>query len=207
MVHYKLWYFPVRNLAEGSRMVLHYANVPFEDFHIPFNEWPTTYKNKTPYGKIPVLEVNGKPLCESSTILRFLAKQYGLAGKNRWEKAKVDEILELHKSEYNEIMEWIMVTTGFKEGDKDRLFHTMAKPVCEHYFNIYHRILKENGSGFLVGKKPTAADFFVADYLHTLHNLKPELFEKHLDLVGFVKRIYSLPQLKAYIEKRPETPL
>uniref|UniRef100_A0A1I7SNY4 glutathione transferase n=1 Tax=Bursaphelenchus xylophilus TaxID=6326 RepID=A0A1I7SNY4_BURXY len=131
----------------------------------------------------------------------------GLAGKNRWEKAKVDEILELHKSEYNEIMEWIMVTTGFKEGDKDRLFHTMAKPVCEHYFNIYHRILKENGSGFLVGKKPTAADFFVADYLHTLHNLKPELFEKHLDLVGFVKRIYSLPQLKAYIEKRPETPL
>ncbi|KAI6219830.1 hypothetical protein M3Y99_01635100 [Aphelenchoides fujianensis] len=151
MVNYKLMYFPVRNLGECPRLIFHYANVPFEDFKIPFDEWPTTYKNKTPYGKIPVLEVDGKPLCESTTIIRYLAKRYKLAGKTRWEKAKVDELLELHKSEYNEILE--------------------------------------------------------ADYLHSLHEMAPSLFEGHLDLVGFVKRVYLSPRLRKYIEERPVTAL
>lgn len=83
----------------------------------------------------------------------------------------------------------------------------MAKPVTQHYFNIYSRILKNNGTGFLVGKQATVADFFIADYLHTLYEMAPSLFEKHLDLVGFVKRIYLLPKLKKYIENRPITAL
>lgn len=87
------------------------------------------------------------------------------------------------------------------------MFDKVAKKVTEHYFNIYSRILKDNGTGFLVGKSVTVADFFIADYLHSLHEMAPSLFEKHLDLVGFVKRIYLLPRLKKYIENRPNTAL
>lgn len=31
-----------------------------------------------------MLEVDGQPLCESTTILRYLGKRYGLSGKSRY---------------------------------------------------------------------------------------------------------------------------
>lgn len=37
---FKLKYFPIRNLAEPSRLILHYVGQPFEDIHIQLNEWP-----------------------------------------------------------------------------------------------------------------------------------------------------------------------
>jgi glutathione S-transferase len=81
--------------------------------------------------------------------------------------------------------------------------------------------LKEAGTGFLVGKfrnsydmqtyfsgqTPTPADFFLADYLHTLLKLAPKLFDGHTDLKYFVERIYALPQLRNYIAKRLDGPL
>ena len=44
MVQYKLTYFSVRGLGEMSRLILHYANVPFEDVRIAQDDWPN-YKD------------------------------------------------------------------------------------------------------------------------------------------------------------------
>jgi hypothetical protein len=49
MVHYKLLYFPIRNLAEAIRLTFHYAGVEFEDMRIPLDKWPTEYKNSKSY--------------------------------------------------------------------------------------------------------------------------------------------------------------
>lgn len=39
--NYRLYYFDMRDLAEMSRMILHYAKVPFEDVRISHEEWRT----------------------------------------------------------------------------------------------------------------------------------------------------------------------
>lgn len=40
MVHYKLYYFNVRNIGEPIRLILHYANQPFEDYRChSMEEW------------------------------------------------------------------------------------------------------------------------------------------------------------------------
>ncbi|KAI6219846.1 Glutathione S-transferase [Aphelenchoides fujianensis] len=72
----KLYYFDVRNLAEMSRMILHYGNVPFEDVRVDQSEWPEL-KTKMLYGKLPLLEVHGKQLGESCAIARYLARKQG----------------------------------------------------------------------------------------------------------------------------------
>uniref|UniRef100_A0A914DXU5 GST N-terminal domain-containing protein n=1 Tax=Acrobeloides nanus TaxID=290746 RepID=A0A914DXU5_9BILA len=41
MVHYKISYFDARSLGEPARLILKYANVPFEDDRIPKDQWPT----------------------------------------------------------------------------------------------------------------------------------------------------------------------
>lgn len=57
-----------------------------------------------PFGQVPVLEVDGKKIAQSVAISRYLAKQYGLAGKDDWESLEIDStvdtIHDLRASEY-----------------------------------------------------------------------------------------------------------
>lgn len=47
-----------------------------------------------PWGNIPVLDVDGKRIAQSSAICRFLANRFKLAGADEFEKAKCDEIVD-----------------------------------------------------------------------------------------------------------------
>ena len=44
---------------------------------------------ETPCGQLPVLCYNGTEIGQSMTIARFLAKEFGLAGKNNLEVARL----------------------------------------------------------------------------------------------------------------------
>ena len=101
---YKLTYFNTRGLAESIRWMFAYKNVPFEDYrikefpaHIVPGETPEwdALKPNTPYGTIPILEVdgNGEYLGESTAIARYVAREIGLEGKNNWEAAQADSII------------------------------------------------------------------------------------------------------------------
>jgi glutathione S-transferase len=113
----KLYYFDVRNLAEMTRLVLHYADIPFEDIRVSMEEWPSL-KPKMPFGKMPVLEIDGKFLGESCTIARFLARKNGLAGKTEWQQAKVDELMNVQKDFYKELSPFYYSAAGFNEPEK-----------------------------------------------------------------------------------------
>ncbi|KAI6231925.1 hypothetical protein M3Y95_00432900 [Aphelenchoides besseyi] len=203
MTSYKLSYFPARNQGEAIRLALHYANVPFVDFRIPFDQWTTKYKPTMPYGTVPVLQIGDKQLGETTTILRYIGRHYGLAGENACQEAKVDELLQVHASEYAQIRDWLFAKTKLQPGNADELYKTSLRPATEKHFKIYVQRLQQNGSGYLVGKRPTVADFYLADYLLTLDNLAPEVIPD--ELRRYYKNILNLPQVRSYVESRPRT--
>jgi len=43
-----------------------------------------------PFGKVPVLEIDGKVLNQSTAITRYLSKKAGLAGSDDWESLLID---------------------------------------------------------------------------------------------------------------------
>lgn len=47
-----------------------------------------------PFGKLPVLEIDGKKFNQSGAIGRYLAKKAGLAGDDDWESLLVDIAFE-----------------------------------------------------------------------------------------------------------------
>lgn len=60
-----------------------------------------------PFGKVPVLEIDGKVLNQSVAITRYLAKKAGLAGNDDWESLlidiAVDNITDLRIGKYTNI--------------------------------------------------------------------------------------------------------
>lgn len=43
-----------------------------------------------PFSKVPILEIDGKVLNQSTAICRYLAKKAGLAGSDDWESLLID---------------------------------------------------------------------------------------------------------------------
>jgi glutathione S-transferase len=95
----KLTYFDIRGLAEVPRLCLAAAGINFVDDRIPFvrnedgtfsrGDWEQR-KEKTPYGQVPVLEVNGVQIAQSAAIVRFIGRKGGLLGSNEIEEALID---------------------------------------------------------------------------------------------------------------------
>ncbi len=75
--------------AEATRIMLDIAGVPYEDKRVSHAEWPAI-KPTTPFGQVPVLEVDGKQLAQSGAIERYAAKLAKLYPEDPWEAAQVD---------------------------------------------------------------------------------------------------------------------
>jgi len=89
MAKLKLTYFdfPISR-GEECRLALHVSGVDFEDHRIPSASWPEL-KAGTPFGALPTLEAEGKPtLAQSSAILAYVGRTYGLHPDDPWEAAR-----------------------------------------------------------------------------------------------------------------------
>ncbi|KAK6045647.1 glutathione S-transferase protein [Cooperia oncophora] len=139
MVQYKVTYFTGRGLAEAIRQLLVVAGKDFEDVRLTFEDWPKHKDGKNLLdsieenfhdskirvvgsqrcllGQLPVLEVDGKKLCQSHAILRYLAREFGYAGKTAWDQAQVDAIADQYKDFFQEIRPYFGAVLGFQKGD------------------------------------------------------------------------------------------
>ncbi|OXA53714.1 glutathione S-transferase S1 isoform X2 [Folsomia candida] len=154
----------------------------------------------TPWGQLPILEVDGKQLTQSSSISRFLGRTFNLCGENAWESAKCDEYVDATNDLINE---W--VGFRFNETDEARKAERKAKFIAELMPNCLQKLesIKEKNDGdYLVGKKLTWADIDVADKLQTLEDdINPTVLEGYPNLQKFKNAVFSLPRIAAYVEK------
>ncbi|KAI1712085.1 glutathione S-transferase 1 [Ditylenchus destructor] len=206
---YKLHYFDVRAFGEPIRLLLHYHGLKFEDVRYPLPNAPDpskwqAMKPKTPQGKMPVLEVDGKMLGQSLAISRYLAKKHGLAGKDEWEQAKIDELADLTRDTHKELSEYISVVFGFKPGDKAKLHAEVFLPTIEKNYPLFQKTLNESGSGFVAKSGLTWVDFCLAEIIIMYNGFDAELAKKYPDLAKYVEKVLSQPQIKKYVESRPK---
>ena len=106
----KLTYFGIRGRAEISRLILSYSGAKFTDERLTGAQFGAL-KSSLAYGQMPILNYKGQVLYQSITIaryawhstlinhppfvlFRFLAHEFGLAGKNNLENAQADEVVD-----------------------------------------------------------------------------------------------------------------
>lgn len=78
--------------GEECRLALHLNGVEFEDNRIKGAQW-AELKPTTPYGSLPLLEVDGRPpLAQSNAILTFIGRTFGLHPKDPWDAARHEAV-------------------------------------------------------------------------------------------------------------------
>lgn len=90
----RLTYFDMAaSRGEECRLAFVIAGVEFEDNRVNRSDW-SELKPKTPFGSMPVLEVEGRPmLAESNAILTYIGRRHGLLPKDEWELAHALSLL------------------------------------------------------------------------------------------------------------------
>ncbi|KAG5336811.1 GST1 transferase, partial [Acromyrmex heyeri] len=198
MPSYKLTYLPITALAEPIRFLLNYAGIEFEDERFDRNDWPKL-KPTMPFGKVPVLEVDGKKIDQSVAISRYLAKQCGLAGKNDWESLEIDSTVDTIHDVRASIVSFHYESNETAKNEKLKA----SKEVVPYYLERLDAQVKKNG-GYFVGGSLTWADLvFVGllDYLNFM--MKEDIVEKYENLKQLQKTVEEVPAIKNWIEKRP----
>lgn len=197
----KLTYFPIKALAEPIRFIFAYGNEEYIDDRIDREKWPEMKPNM-PYGKLPILEIDGKVVSQSGAICRYFAKKHNLAGKDDWESLLIDVAVDavddlraaLANSHYDA-----------DEASKEKKHKVLVETTIPFYASRFDKQIKEN-SGYFVNGKLTWADlYFVAllDYLNVMARL--DIVEKYPNLKALRDKVLALPAIKAWVAKRPVT--
>lgn len=200
MTTYKLTYFNITGLGEPIRFMLHYGGAKFEDVRLSFEEWPK-HKADMPMGQMPVLEFDGKKYAQSMAILRFLAKKFNLYGKDDVEALEIDGAADSINDLRIALSSWHWEqNAAAKEKLKEVAFKKL--PDSLERFNAQ---VKKNG-GYFVGGKMSYADVHYAGLYHYLSKvLGHDINKDYPELKKLVDRVLANPNIKAYVEKRPET--
>nr|BAN20340.1 glutathionetransferase [Riptortus pedestris] len=201
MPEYKLTYFNVKGLGEGIRYLLAYSGKEFKDNRIDQSQW-ASLKGETPFGKVPVLEIDGKKYHQSTAILRYLAVEAGVSGSTPLENLHIDQIVGAAQDLITEVAGLWKQDESKKEDYKKKLINETVP----YYFGKFEHVLKEN-KGFLANGKLSWADIFLVSYSETMATFLgiKDLHDKYPNFAALVHKIQSLPGIKEWIEKRPSS--
>jgi len=199
----KYIYFNVKGRGETVRLLLAAAGLPFEDSRIEFGDWPAL-KPKTPWGSLPVLEVDGKPLGQSMTIARYAAREGGFVGKNSFEQAQVESIVD----QVTDLREK-MIEMNFKpEADKPQAFKDFNEKTIPTALPALEKFAAANKEkpGVFVGGKMTIADIHFFAIIDVLQTKVPDVLSTYPTLKKIFDGVAAFPKIAEYLKKRPQTP-
>jgi len=199
----KLTYFNVRGRGETIRLCLAAGGIKYEDKRIEGKDWPALKPN-TPWGSLPVLEVDGKPLGQSMTIARYAAREAGLTGKNSMEQALIDSVVDM-TTDFREKM----ITVHFKPEEEkaaaQKDFQEKTIPATLPALEKFAAANKEK-PGYFVGSKTTLADIHFFSIVEILMANAPNILSTFPTLKKVYDNVAANPKIAEYIKKRPTTP-
>jgi len=205
MARFKLIYFKGRARAELVRLIFHAAGEEFEDVQLDDHSWQTI-KTTSPTGSLPMLVIDGnEQLVQSMAIARYVAQEFGLAGKDRFQQALVDSVADTMNDLLGDVVEVTFEDDARRKKERIRRFHDRSLPetarFLEQFIDRYG-----HGSGYSVGEDLTYADL-------TIYNTLDQIvlagvagwkdFEKYPRIHDIVRRIEETPRFAGYLQSRP----
>ncbi|KAK2156990.1 hypothetical protein LSH36_201g04023 [Paralvinella palmiformis] len=203
---YKLTYFNFRARAELARLLFACAGVEFDDERITTIEKWVELKPATPFGQLPLLNVGGVQICQSHAIARYLAREFGFAGKTNLDQARADMVVECVADMLDPIQPCYREPDNVKKEQMRRSYREMLPDFMEKLEKMLEN--NNNGNEYFVGSELTWADLAVMNAWHWIpgFGVFPPLNE-FPKLEAHRLRVESQPCVMKWLETRPETPV
>lgn len=197
MADYRLYCFGESGNAYKVALMLELCGLPWEPVFVDFfkgeTRTPEYRSSVNEMGEAPVLEHQGRKLTQSGVILDYLASATGKFG------AQSDD-------ERREIWRWILFDNHKLTANLAtlrfliRFAKTGETPVTDFLRTRASNALKIAdahlaGQAFIVGERPTIADFSMVGYLYYGEELTVPL-EPHANVLKWLDRIKALPGWK-----------
>ncbi|CAH3155181.1 unnamed protein product [Porites lobata] len=215
----KLYYFPGRGRAEMARWAFAVAKIDFEDVRLSVEEWAEEKASgRSPLGQMPFLVTpEGKILGQSGAIMKYICKKGALSPSDSFDEALADMIHDGVNDLRNDLAKGHFEKD---EGKKKELMTKFFLTTLPERLGKFEAILKsrEEGKSFFFGDKLTYADIsfvaFVNGIKVSIDNQKAkgnptpdidELIGKYPLLVAYINRVLAVPEIKTWVEKRPDS--
>ena len=132
---------------------------------------------------------------------RFLANEYGLAGRTNLEKAQADEIVDAFNDLSNAAIPSFMCTDP---EEKKGLLGKYAETVTAMFQKLEKR-LEARGGQFFAGNCLTWADLQLLAYLDTFGKMVPNALDNCPKMKDLNCRVGELPNIKNWMSTRPQS--
>jgi len=224
---YRLVYYDVRALGEPIRWIFHYTGTPFVDERIPW-DYPTWFaeikqKFASTNGQIPVLHEEGQPeLCQSHVISRYLATKFDLVADSARDNATLDELISMV---FDLFFVWRTLIMFEKDPERKKFNRQKVDEKFKLAYTKWNKRLEESGGDYVIGKKLTHADFWLASFVSIWDDpmkgdrpIMPTGFPEpseddiYIDytknfpaLRAHKQRIHEIPQIKEWVARRHQT--
>jgi glutathione S-transferase len=206
MPSYRLHYFPESGNSYKLALMLTLCGQSFEgiwtDFGGGVTRTPEWRESVNPMGEIQVLEVDGERLTQTAPILLMLAEQYGKFGaETAKEKFELLRWLFWDNHKLTGYMATYRFLRTFTPSAKQDVL-TFLRRRIDDFLSILEAHVQDNA--FVIGDKPTVADFSMMAYLHyPADETGYDLASSHPAVHGWLQRIASLPGWKSAYDLLP----
>eukprot|EP00054_Salpingoeca_dolichothecata_P036976 m.9376 g.9376 ORF g.9376 m.9376 type:complete len:618 (-) comp7187_c0_seq1:46-1899(-) len=200
----KLTYFNSPGRAEPVRLAFKIGGIAFEDVRVQGDGW-LKLKPTTPWGQVPILEVDGEVLAQSAAILRYAGKLSGLYPNDHTAAFHVDELLD-------SLADLIgLLLPSFAEKDEEKRL-AMRKALVEGPFpkllaNIDAKLGRSGTNGYSVGNELTIADLSVYTNIAGLKSgyldgFPTDIADSYKNLTAVYNTVKAHPVVAAWNEEQ-----
>eukprot|EP00914_Ancora_sagittata_P026139 GHVO01051547.1.p2 GENE.GHVO01051547.1~~GHVO01051547.1.p2 ORF type:complete len:206 (+),score=28.32 GHVO01051547.1:85-702(+) len=203
MATLKLHYFDTTGRAYPIRFGLEAANVPYENVLVSMDP---AHRQHYPTQQVPVLEVDGKYLCQTNAIMSYLGPLTGMMPTDPWEEAKVMELLGCLSDVYGAIAP----SMWEKDPEKKKMLREKFLTFMGKWLPNIDRILKANGTKFACSDKLTFFDVSLYYFVRTIQkgqydHIPTDLADSHPDIMRVYNLVLNSEDKKIYDSKVKES--
>jgi prostaglandin-H2 D-isomerase / glutathione transferase len=203
MAKLKLTYFDFHGgRGEPARLALSIGGIAFEDDRVAFTDWERR-KPDTPFGGLPVLEVDGQIVAQSNAINRYVGKLADLYPSDPWQAALCDEAMEA----VEDIASEIGATFNLPEEQKKAQRKALVEGPIPFYLTRLQQRLEAHGGRYCAADRLSVADLKVFVWIRhlrsgALDHVPTDLPDRVAPkLVEHYERVKNDPRVKAYYAK------
>ena len=203
----KLTYFDIHGgRGEPARLALSMGGIPFEDDRVSPSDWERRKPN-TPFGTLPVLEVDGQTLAQSNALNRYVGKLTDLYPTDAWQAALCDEAMEAVEDISTKLAATMFLPDEEKKVQRKAL---IDGPIPFYLLRLQQR-LEAHGRYYFAADRLTVGDLKVFVWIRhlksgVLDHIPADLPDRIAPkLVEHYERVKNDPRVQAYYAKHGVT--